>query len=283
MPINDSVLCMDLNDGTTNPLLWRGGLALAESGRVLLHSRIPLPIQPTTPISVNDTKGPTMTILDRILLLSAALVAARFIQLHWSVLKQTDGGEKFNIYHLIAFATLAASTLLLGVFGWGILGFMGDGTENKMVAVVASAIPFAWATGMVAHSYPKQQKWYLVLMIVAFLLITLTRFMEMKTLGRVIYPVSHSTAGLTVIVLPIIAVVRRNMPPSFLLVSLGGFLISVGGISMAFIIAGRQLLFVSADVLFLILAPVLLATVLLYAMGLAGGWQRALITKTDPN
>ena len=216
-----------------------------------------------------------MTPIDRILLFSAAILAFKYIYTHWSELVQMEEPGTYNIYHLIAFITLGTSTLLLGVFGWGILGFMGDGTENKMVAVVASAIPFAWATGVVKQFHPKFEKPYVVLMIIGFLLITLTRFAELKTMGRIIYPVFHSTAGLTVIVLPILAIIKGQVPLSFIMVSLGGFMISSGGISMAFIIAGRQLLFVSADVLFMILAPVLFFTVLLYEMGLSGGFRQA--------
>lgn len=219
-----------------------------------------------------------MSIFDHILLFTAALIALRFIQIHWSDLKQSDGGESYNIYHLIALATLAASTLLLGIFGWEILGFMGDGTENKLVAVVASAIPFAWAAGMVDHVFPKHRKWYVGLMLLAFTLITITRFAEMKTAGRIIYPISHSTAGITVVLLPILATLKQGLPKSFTLISLGGLLISVGGISMAFLIAGRQLLFVSQDVLFLILAPVLFITVVLYTIGLAGGVKQAFLS-----
>ena len=220
-----------------------------------------------------------MTILDRILLFSAAMLAFKFIYAHWSQLSENQDGGDYNIYHLVAFTTLGASTLLLGVFGWGILGFMGDGTENKLVAVVASAIPFAWATGVVKQLKPKFETPFLVLMIIGFLLITFTRFAEMKTMGRIIYPVFHSTAGLTVILLPILAIAKKQKALSFIMVSLGGFLISSGGISMAFLIAGRQLLFVSTEVLFMIFAPLLFFTVLLYELGLSGGFRQAFTLK----
>jgi hypothetical protein len=216
-----------------------------------------------------------MNVIDRILLFSAAILAFKYIYIHWNQLTRRDDAAEYNLYHLIAFGTLGVSTLLLGIFGWGILGFMGDGTENKMVAVVASAIPFAWATGVIKQFHPKYEKPFLILMIVGFLLITVTRFADMKVLGRIIYPVFHSTAGLTVILLPVVGVLKKRVPRSFLLVSLGGFLISSGGISMAFIIAGRQLLFVSPDVLFLIMAPVLFFTVLFYELGLSGGFGQA--------
>ncbi|MCF7808707.1 MAG: hypothetical protein K9N38_09325 [Candidatus Marinimicrobia bacterium] len=211
-----------------------------------------------------------MTIFDHILLFSAAVLAFSYIYAHWTQLIQNQEHSEHNIYHLIAFFTLGTSTLLLGIFGWSILGFMGDGTENKLVAIVASAIPFAWATGVVKQNHPKFEKAYLALMIIGFLLITMTRFAEMKTLGRILYPVFHSTAGLTVILLPILSVIKNRASASYLLVSVGGFLISFGGISMAFIIAGRQLMFVSQEVLFIILAPVLFMTTILYVVGLAG-------------
>ena len=42
-----------------------------------------------------------------------------------------------------------------------------------------------------------------------------------------------------------------------------------------FLIAGRQLLFISTEVLFLIFAPLLFFTVLLYELGLSGGFREA--------
>lgn len=216
-----------------------------------------------------------MPLLDHALLMLAAVLGLLFIITHRKQFTSSTRYASINSYHLMAFGALSASTLLLGLFGWDILGFMGDGTENKLVAVVASAIPFAWATGMIAHRYPKYEKLYLGVMSLALLLITVTRFAEMKTLGRIIYPVAHSFAGITVIGVPIIAVLKQKMPTSFLLVSLSGFLISAGGMSMAFLIAGRQLLFMSQDVLFTLMAPLLLVTILLYAVGLTGGFKTA--------
>ncbi|MCF7823684.1 MAG: hypothetical protein K9N35_05880 [Candidatus Marinimicrobia bacterium] len=212
-----------------------------------------------------------MTPMDRVALLVGSAVALSMIWILIDWQKQLETKHISNIYHMIAFSVLLISSLLLSFLGWDILGFMGDGTENKMVAVLASAIPFAWASGIVSRMYPRYGKIYLSIMILGLLLITFSRFMELKTFGRIIYPVFHSTAGFTVILIPIIAVIKRRMSPAFLWIAFGGSLISMGGISMAFLIAGRQLLFFSTPILLSIMAPLLLVTTASYAWGLKHG------------
>jgi len=40
---------------------------------------------------------------------------------------------------------------------------MGEGTSNKLVAIVSSLIPFSWATGLIFRFNPKYEKAYLAL------------------------------------------------------------------------------------------------------------------------
>ncbi|MDC7245965.1 MAG: hypothetical protein PQJ47_08680, partial [Sphaerochaetaceae bacterium] len=85
-----------------------------------------------------------MNTLDRIFLLLTALTAFYTI----FRLTRNTGHLKRSIFHTISLSVLTLSSLLLMIFGWDILGLMGDGISNKVIAVVASLIPFAWAVGV---------------------------------------------------------------------------------------------------------------------------------------
>ena len=67
--------------------------------------------------------------------------------------------------------------------------------------------------------------------------------------------------------LPIVVVRAGRAPGSFIWVSIGGALIGVGGIALAFLKAGNQLLFFSSEVVFAILGPLLLLMTLAFAWG----------------
>jgi hypothetical protein len=68
-----------------------------------------------------------------------------------------------------------------------------------IVAIVASLIPFSWATGVVTRAFPKAEKGYLSL------------------LGT----------GLTIVFLPLLTMKRSSTNPIYLLVSLGGLLMTL--------------------------------------------------------
>ena len=163
-------------------------------------------------------------------------------------------GSSSDYYHGVALAVLGVAALLLNILGWDILGIMGEGTSNKLVAIVSSLIPFAWATGLISRFNPKYEKAYLALMLLGLILITASRFMDAPLMSRIVYPVFHSTAGIVVIVTPILAFKRGLVNIKFLMASVGGTLISAGGISLAFLSGGKQLLFFSLDFILMILA-----------------------------
>ncbi len=75
--------------------------------------------------------------------------------------------------------------------------------------------------------------------------------------------------------MPISAVSRKVEKPGYLWVTVGGALIGLGGIALAFLKTGRQLLFFSADFVFLILAPLLLLMTLAFTAGFVFAIQDA--------
>jgi len=203
-----------------------------------------------------------MTILDRLFLLLTGLIA---IYLIWYfVKKQKKSPCACNIYYIISFAVLLISGLLLIFLGWDILG-------NNWVAVIASLIPFSLATGLMYRFCKKTALWFLILMIIGLVLIAVARFGNMVALGKVVYPLFHAIAGVTIVLAPIIAAARKSVKGSYIWVAIGGILISVGGMALAFLKAGKQLLFFSQNVVLSILAPLLFLVALFFAIGFVKG------------
>ncbi len=203
-----------------------------------------------------------MTILDRLFLLVTGLIA---IYLIWYFVKKEKKSPcTCNIFYIISFAVLLISGLLLIFSGWKILG-------NNLVAVVASLIPFSLATGLMYRFYKKSATWYLILMLIGLVLIAIARFGNMVALGRVVYPLFHAIAGITIVLVPILVVGKKLVKGSFIWVAVGGALISLGGMALAFLKAGKQLLFFSPKVVFAILAPLLFLVALFFALGLIKG------------
>jgi hypothetical protein len=88
------------------------------------------------------------------------------------------------------------------------------------------------------------------------------------TLATIILIIVHATAGLLIFILPILAVTQKRVPVGFIGMTIGGALIGLGGIALAFLKTGNQFLFFSADLVFMILAPLLLLMTLAFTWGL---------------
>jgi len=205
-----------------------------------------------------------MGIFDRIVLLATGLIA---IYLIWYFVKKEKDPEKAclcNIYYIISFVVLLVAGLLLIFFGWDVL-------SHNLVAVVAGLIPFSLAIGLVIKFLPRHYSWYLWLLIIGLVLITVTRYGGMESISKVVYPLFHGIAGLTIFFLPLFGVRGGKVKGSFAFVTLGGTLIGLGGIALAFLTAGRQLLFFSQEFVLMILAPLLFLTALFFALGLVKG------------
>ena len=199
-----------------------------------------------------------MTILDRIFLLLTGLIAAYMVYFFFK-----KNGEKkcsCNYYFILSFLVLLVAGVILIFSGWGALA-------NNFVAVVAGLIPFGLATGLIAKHYKKNELWYGILMLIGLILITYTRYAGAVKLGKIVYPVFHAIAGLTIFFIPIFIVLKKEISSNYLFVTVGGTLIGLGGIALAFLKAGKQLLFFSQDFVLMILAPLLFLTALSYMIG----------------
>ena len=207
---------------------------------------------------------------DKILLLLTGLVALYLI---FRLLQ--DGRRKgttpiYNAFYIISFLVLLVAGLLLIFKGYAAL-------SDPLVVIVAYLIPFGLALGLVWEFYPGMGKGYLIFGLIGLILIAVTRYSEAGGWATLVLAVFHSVAGLLIFFLPIFIVKAGRAPGGFIFVTIGGFLIGVGGIALAFLKAGHPIL--SADVIFTILAPILFLMSLAFCWGLTKkmieGWKQA--------
>ena len=199
-----------------------------------------------------------MNWFDRLTLLATGLTAIYLIVRFMQDYRGKDPKPTHNMYYIISFAVLLVSGLLLIAFGWGALA-------NPLVAVVATLIPLGLSMGLVAEFYQKYAKGYLIFCLIGLIVILITRFAQTGGFAVFVYALVHSIAGLLVFLLPILAVKTKKAPSGFIMVAVGGVLIGVGGIALAFLKAGAPIL--SAETILAILAPLLLLMTLAYTWG----------------
>ena len=195
---------------------------------------------------------------DYLTLLATGLVA---IYALWKFYKHYQENKSVSdIFYMISFGVLLVAGLLVIAFPYSAL-------DNPLVVLVSYLIPAGLSMGLIAQFYPKYGMPYLILVIVGLALIGITRILELDDLGRIVLPIFHSIAGLTIFLLPMVVVRAGRAPTSFLGVSLGGALIGLGGIALAFLSADKEFLFFTQDVVDAILAPLLLLMALAFTWG----------------
>ncbi|MBN1449565.1 MAG: hypothetical protein JW963_00995 [Anaerolineales bacterium] len=204
-----------------------------------------------------------MFTLDNLFLLLTGLLAAYLCWYFW----KRYGLHKalHNIYYLMGFAVLLVSGLLLIFLGLDILA-------SPWVLTVASLIPLGISMGLAEEYFPKWKtafKWFAA---IGFLAIAITSLGGMETLKKIAVPLFHGVAGLVIFLGPFFATSSpqgKGAPKGFFWVGIGGLLIGLGGIALAFISAGKQLLFFSPAFVMLILTPLLFLMTGAFALGFA--------------
>jgi hypothetical protein len=164
-----------------------------------------------------------------------------------------------NLYYLMGFAVLLVSGLLLIFLGLDIL-------SSPYVLTVASLIPLGISMGVAEEYYPSWKKSFKWFAVVGFLAIAITSIGGMDTLKKIAVPLFHGVAGLVIFLGPFFA---KRAPKGFWWVGIGGMLIGLGGIALAFISVGAQLLFFSPSFVMLILTPLLFLMAGAFALGFA--------------
>lgn len=195
--------------------------------------------------------------LDKIFLLFTGLIAA---YLCWYFFQWYNKNKALhNLYYLMGFAVLLVSGLLLIFLGLGIL-------SSPYVLTVASLIPLGISMGLAEEYFPVWKKAFKWFAVIGFLAIAITSIGGMDSLKKVAVPLFHGVAGLVIFIGPFVA---KGAPKGFWWVGIGGALIGLGGIALAFITMGKQLLFFSPQFVAMILTPLLFLMTSAYLLGFA--------------
>ena len=194
-----------------------------------------------------------ISILDRILLLITVLLAAYQISF---------GLNNFNPLstwsYTVGFGVLLVAGLLLIILGF-------EGLESQLVVIVSSIIPLSISTGLVAEHLPQFTNLYLVFVILGFAAIAITRYAAESKTATIVLAVTHGVAGFLITILPIVLSILGTVPWGYFLVGLGGALIGVGGLLLAFMKVGKPIL--PRKTILTVFPGLLLLMTLLYLVG----------------
>ncbi len=196
-----------------------------------------------------------MFTLDNLFLLLTGLLAAYLCWNFWQRYRQPN--KLHNLYYLMGFAVLLVSGLLLIFLGLGILA-------SPYVLTVASLIPLGISMGLAEEYFPAWKRPFKWFAAIGFVVIAITSIGGMDEIKKLAVPIFHGVAGLVIFLGPFFA---KSAPKGFYWVGIGGALIGLGGIALAFISLGSQLLFFSPEFVTLILTPLLLLMTGAFALG----------------
>ena len=198
-----------------------------------------------------------MSWFDRIVLLVTGLTALYLI---WRLFGRYQKDKAlYDVYYMLGFVVLLVSGLLLIFLGWGILA-------SPYVLTVATLIPLGISLGVANQFYPAWKKYFAWFALIGFLAIAVTSIGGMD-LKKFAVPLFHGVAGFVIFLGPIFASKEGKAHKCFFWVGIGGALIGIGGIALAFLTMGSQLLFFSQEVVLMILAPLLLLMTLAFTWG----------------
>ena len=200
--------------------------------------------------------------LDNLFLLLTGLSA---LYLLWRFYGRWSKGKAlYDVYYMLAFLVLLISGLLLIFLGLGILA-------SPYVLTVASLIPLGISMGLVEQYFPQYKRAFKWFALAGFLAIAISSIAGIEIGRKISVPVFHGVAGLVIFLGPFLA---KGAAKGFWWVGAGGVLIGLGGIALAFIANGAQLLFFSPAFVMSILTPLLLLMTLAFTWGFIKDIQR---------
>jgi hypothetical protein len=169
-------------------------------------------------------------------------------------------GTAAIVCYTIAFGVLLVASLLLAIFGL-------EALDQPLVVIVAAVIPLSLSLGLVVQYLPSRQSLYTVVCAAGLAAIVITRFASPGAIATGVLALVHGLAGLLIFGLPIVLSLRGDAPAGFVLVSVGGALIGLGGLLLAFLRAGRSV--VPRRTIYAILPGLLLLTTAAFVIGFA--------------
>ena len=200
-----------------------------------------------------------MTIFDQIVLLLTGLTAAYMAWRFYTRYRKEKA--LYDIYYMMGFVVLLVSGVLLIFGGWSIL-------DSPYVLTVATLIPLGISMGLMNQFMPKYKKVYSWFALLGLLAIAVTSIADMP-FKSIAVPLFHGTAGLIIFGLPLyLCLVTKTAPKGFGMVGVGGLLIGIGGMALAFYKAGKPLFGIfTGEFILMILAPLLLLMTLSFTWG----------------
>ncbi|HDJ23780.1 MAG TPA: hypothetical protein ENF17_07815 [Candidatus Aminicenantes bacterium] len=162
-----------------------------------------------------------ISIPDRILLFLTALVSGYYV---------INGLEKYQgivtLYFTIAFGILIITAIFLTIFSFEIL-------KEPVIVVMATFIPLALSLGLIYKYLQEYHLLYLFFSMGGLLSILITRYLAPKRVATLALIIVHGISGIIIFLLPIIIYTKGISSFYFLLVGVGGGLISLGGILLS--------------------------------------------------
>lgn len=202
-----------------------------------------------------------MNWFDRIILLLTGLTA---VYLVWRFWKRYIWEKKvYLLYYIMSFVVLFISGVLLIFKGYDILG-------SPFVLTVASLIPLGISIGIIRQYFEQYLRPYIWFATIGFLAIAISSFGGWELIRKISVPLFHGVAGLVIFLGPFLVNTYgqgKKAAEGFWWVGVGGVLIGLGGIALAFLSVGAQLLFFSQSFVLTILAPLLLLMTLAFTFG----------------
>ena len=193
--------------------------------------------------------------LDNLFLLLTGLTA---IYLLWRFYTRwSKERAPYDVYYMMGFLVLLISGLLLVFLGLDIL-------SSPYVLTVASLIPLGISMGLMEQYFPQWKKPFKWFALIGFLAIALSSIGGIEIGRKISVPLFHGVAGLVIFLGPFLA---KDAPQGFWWVGIGGLLIGIGGIALAFIANNAQLLFFSPSFVMSILPLLLLLMTLAFTWG----------------
>ena len=171
-----------------------------------------------------------ISVLDRILLLITGLLAAYQI-----VSGVNNAGPLAITAYTIAFGVLLVAGLLIIILGFEIL-------DSPLVVIVSTIIPLSLSLGLVSQYLPGWQTAYLIFTMAGFLVVVVSRYAMKGAMAVIPLATVHGIAGMLIFLLPIILSARGTAAGGFFWVGVGGALIGVGGLLLAFLKSGKPIL-----------------------------------------
>ena len=196
-----------------------------------------------------------MFTLDNLFLLLTGLTAA-YLLWHFYT-RWSKGKALYDVYYIMGFLVLLVSGLLLIILGLDILA-------SPYVLTVASLIPLGISMGLMEQYFPKYKEAFKWFALVGFLAIAVTSIAGIELGRKISVPLFHGVAGLVIFLGPFFV---KKAAKGFWMVGIGGALIGLGGIALAFIANGAQLFFFSPAFVMAILTPLLLLMTLAFTWG----------------